>query len=184
MIWNFDVVVGADELSFQQFTDNNIYAGWNQDGSDQRIVTASNSTAFANGTWKHYLFTWDDAGDLEELYINNSLFAQRSAALAPVSFNSVFSLGRAESFTALIDGDIADVAYYTSVPSSGDRSSLAAGRRANWGGLSVSPANYWTISGGSGTATIGGVNITWTGGSSASDPPSLDPLINVMWLRA
>jgi hypothetical protein len=175
MIWNFDVVAGADELSFQQFTDNNIYVGWNQDASDQRIVTASNSTAFANGTWKHYLFTWDDAGDLEQLYIDNSLFAERTAALAPVSFSSVFSLGRAESFTALIDGSIADVAYYTAVPNSTDRAAFIAGRRPNWGGMSVQPANYWPIDSGSGTAMIGGVNITWTGGSSVADPAGLDP---------
>jgi hypothetical protein len=56
-----------------------------------------------------------------------------------------------------------------------DASNFNAGRRPNWGGMSAAPTQYWPIDDGSGTAMIGGVNITWSGGSSVADPTGLDP---------
>lgn len=74
-------------------------------------------------------------------------------------------------------GRMADLALWTgaTLPSAADAAALAAGRRANWGGLSVQPAYYWPMVEGSGAPAAGGGAITWVGGAPIADPPQLDP---------
>src|SRR5215469_16326686 len=63
------VVSGGDLPSFQHFTDNNIYCGFNTSGGgDQRIVVADTGL-FTNGVWANWVFTWSSGGN-QVLYKN------------------------------------------------------------------------------------------------------------------
>jgi hypothetical protein len=62
------VSAGSGSLDFQQFSDNNIYAGWFGFSADARVKIASTSARFTNGVWRHYCLAWDTSGS--ELFID------------------------------------------------------------------------------------------------------------------
>jgi hypothetical protein len=132
--------------------------------------------------WHNYVFLFDltlTTNDFSTAYLDG--VSQSLSNLIDTnpsgSFGSAVANIMSDSGGSLaLAGRLADLFIVGgSLWTSTDASNFNAGRRPNWGGMSAAPTQYWPIDDGSGTAMIGGVNITWTGGSSVADPTGLDP---------
>jgi hypothetical protein len=72
-------------ISFQHYSDNNLYIGFYSTGNDTRIATAANSTNWPTATWVHLMFTWNTGGS-SILYVNGT--QQAINATNPVTADS------------------------------------------------------------------------------------------------
>lgn len=80
----------SEAPSFQKFSDNNIYIGFNGGGhGDQRISVAADSAMFLNGVWTSHVFTWDDAAEAEYYYADNVQKGSRTTTLTTFSASTL-----------------------------------------------------------------------------------------------
>lgn len=147
------------------------------------IVAADYSPDIATGQWVNYVAIFDKskpggAGSEEvAYYVDGS--AQTADTWTGQSTNNTNNFGnrilyfmaRASS-SMWRDGEIADIAIWTSSLSGGNISSLASGTLPS--AISPSPAYYWKVCGSASPepASIGGINLTLVGGPTQSSHPS------------
>lgn len=113
-------------LSFQKFSDNNIYAGWNTCvGTDDRVIVAASSSNYPTNTWIFYTITWT-AGSLTSLYANGTLIAGNAGTtnVCPTGANII--IGELGNFNAegYFNGDIDDFRVYNRTLTSADVTQL------------------------------------------------------------
>lgn len=123
------------DFSFQKFTDNKLYCGWNTPGgTDSRVVVASAGYTLVSG-WNHFLLTWTNAGT-STLYLNGSSIGTQAGT---VTFNTggiTRTLGRASiAFVAASsavgwNGRIAEYALWNKVLTANEAKSLNTGKPA------------------------------------------------------
>jgi hypothetical protein len=141
-------------------------------------------TRASEDTWHHFVINVDRAlagnAEITSVYIDGSSqsltdeFTADTTANFPNATLYIGARDGTSRFERMLIAQFSAVKgqNYTAT----DAAHLAAGRLANYPGLSVQPTQ-WNLIGadGSGAAIIGN-NIAWTGGAAAADPPGLDPL--------
>lgn len=151
------------------------------DGVNQEVKSISRPSGAA---WHHYAVSIDRSlgagAQLVSAYVDGFGVTMTPVASQdiPGNFgNRTLYLMAHGGVAEFGGGRMADLALWigSALPSAVDAGALAAGRRANWGGLSVQPAYYWPMIDGSGAPAAGGGAITWVGGAPIADPPQLDP---------
>lgn len=131
----------GDQLSFQRFSDNNIYVGFTS-GSDQRIVV-SDAGLFTSGTWANWIFTWSNAAGQTAYKNAASVGSHILTFSAP---GSAITAGNNAAETNSADAAIADFACWNVILSTGELSALSSGARP----YTVRPASlqiYWPFDG-------------------------------------
>lgn len=124
---------GNDRLSFQKFSDNSIYAGWNITGTDERIIIAG-SSLFTSGQWANWVLTWSASGCV--LYKNGVSVGTKSAITVP-SLATSYSIGSLSGGGHATNASMAEFAIWTSVLSANEALALAKGANP----LQVRPTN-------------------------------------------
>jgi hypothetical protein len=166
-------------------TPDNAVAGWGAFNFDGGSFNNQDASRGAVTTWHAEQFEIDraqsGAGEILNGYRNGSTLSFTPGGTSDLSANfssQTLYIGSRSGTSRFLPIRICDLAIWKGVTlNSSDHNNLNAGRRANWPGLSVQPDHYWPIPpDGSGAALIGGIDIAWTGGAAAADPPGLDSL--------
>jgi len=119
------------ELSFQKYSDNNIYVGWNGGGQgDQRIII-SDTGIFSNGVFASHILTWDDAANDEKYYVDGAQKGSRTSALTTfaMSASRELTIGNYDSVDSQqnCDSVLSCFAYWDAVLSAQERASIDGG---------------------------------------------------------
>jgi hypothetical protein len=113
--WSWGQKTGATspEISVTKFSDNNIYAGFNVSGTDQRVIIAANSTNWPTNVWCRYLLTWVSGG-ITTLYLNGAVIGTNGGTTTVRTPTNTIVLGtQAAGVTAsILAGQLADFAVW------------------------------------------------------------------------
>jgi hypothetical protein len=118
----------TNNFTFVKHTDNNLYVGWTTGGIDARVVH-SDAGLFTGLTALYpVMFDWDDAANIQNLYINNVLIGTSAAAFnVPVGNADVYVLASTGTATSW-NGAIAELARWDRVLTADERAVLQAAR--------------------------------------------------------
>lgn len=102
--WGWHSGSGAiPELSFQHFGDNNIYAGFNRSGDDDRVKYAAAGGNWTQNQWQHFVLTWDAATTTEVLRNGVSIGTKATPTTAPLP-SAALIIGRFDATVGPFDG--------------------------------------------------------------------------------
>jgi hypothetical protein len=120
---------GANAVSFQKFSDNNVYIGWNATGGDDRIVVAADAAMFTNGTLASHIFTWDNAADDQKYYVNGTQKGTRTTTLDTGTITGQYTIGNYPTTPGQVNcnATLSDYAEWTVVLDAGERAAYGAG---------------------------------------------------------
>lgn len=127
-IWMYGIL-NFESPSFQRYSDNNIYVGFNGNSLGDQRITIADTDLFTSGSWANWVFTWATTGCF--LYKDatqkgthgaTTLFTKQNLTVG----NYDPSLSNASCLSTLMD-----FAYWNVVLTAGEISALASGIRAN-----------------------------------------------------
>ncbi len=106
--WIWASLTGTNFIHLGHFSTNNWYCGWSTTDpvDDDRLIVAAAAMSVSAGTWYQLAFTWDDAGNTEEVFLNGVSKGSRSAALTTVGVGANVHLGVAQNATFYYDGQM------------------------------------------------------------------------------
>ncbi len=168
----------TNRLSFESYSDNNIYIGWlTVTGGDDRVVL-SNAGIFASGIWASHVFTWDDAADDQKYYVDGTQKGSRAVTLDTADLTAGSSYYTVGNYIIGIanencDSSLAEYAEWTAVLTASERAAYDAG----YSPLLIRPSalQAYLPMARSTHEPVNGMNLTLTGASVASHPRIIMP---------
>jgi hypothetical protein len=171
MFWWYNYTAGK-ALSFQKFTDNNVYIGWNA-SNDARIV-AADTGIFSSGAWKNHILTWNNVTPLSTYYA--AAVSKGTSSVNP-TFGTLgsLSIGNTDATTgnSACTCALAEFGMWNVVLTAAEISALTNGARP----YTIRPVSllaYYPLDGiQSPEPDISGnaLNLTVTGATLAAGPP-------------
>lgn len=123
-------------FTLQKYSDNNFYCGWKSSGTDYRATAAA--AGIVSGNWHSIICTWDDTANQTYFYIDGTTRASNTSTLVTntISANPVWGNADAGSGNVDLAGDLAEIALWNRVLTSGERAAIDGGASPDAGGTS------------------------------------------------
>ena len=120
----------------QKFSDNQFYCGWKSAGTDYRATAAA--AGITSGNWHSIICTWDDTANETRFYIDGTQRASNLSTLVTNTISSSPVWGNANASSGDVDlaGDVAEIALWSRVLTSGERAAIDGGASPDAGGTS------------------------------------------------
>lgn len=122
--WQFATSGPSDRPSFQKFSDNNIYAGFNGSGLGEQRIIIPGSSLFTLGVWANWVFTYSSAGCV--LYKNGVSVGTKGAITIP-ALGTSYQLGRLPGSSANCNSGLAEFALWNTIFSANEALALSRG---------------------------------------------------------